>query len=209
MGHSFVVGLKDHFRNNGLLALDQTELARQVAKRLQVNDFIQEVHLVGGRGARLEDVTEKNMGLVALEPDIVLLEMGTNDLVGFRDPASLARSLREKAQEIQKKCKAVVGILSIIPREGGLGGLSVEEFEFRRASVNRAVAILVRGERAIFACKHKGFTEVQCGGEKFPLEVSDWSEDGIHPNSREGRIRYKKSLRTALCRGWKKLVDFQ
>ena len=103
----------------------------------------------------------------------------------------------------------MVSILSTLPRADNLNNMSATEFYLRRDELRQGyhAALTTPGPIQFFA--HKGFHEIQKDNSKSILPIDIWSKDGIHPNTLEGRERYKKSIRTALCYAFTNLKKFK
>ena len=172
---------------------------------LKVDHYVRRVFLLGQSGAKVTEFDVPHLVLRRIDPLIILVELGTNDLAaGVRAPV-VADSLQVLAQDLHHRYRAVVGVMSVLPRDKGLQDMTAKEF---REEVQQLDDILKQcwvGSSAIFYHKHKGFWEMQDKSKKFDLPVSAWSKDGIHPNSERGRARYKSSLRTAIYKALKSL----
>ena len=123
-GHSFVSGLAEHLANSAPRARTPSE----VAIALRVSQLVTEVTLLGQRGAKVNNLA---VSLKHERADILVLDIGTNDLVIDPSPnnrlkvaaliMSLAKSLLDDGNVRHIIC-------SVIPREEGLRGAHVGDF---------------------------------------------------------------------------------
>jgi hypothetical protein len=162
--------------------------------------------LLGVPGALIPSYEVPIYTISQIRPSIILIDLGSNDLVGNVNCSVLAHTLFQIAQCCKEAFQAIVGICSILPRTGNLGRCTSDQFEYAMSNFNNLTKSLVVHDPLIFYHSHIGFWEKQDGrGHKAKLPVSEWSLDGIHPNHPNGRKKYKNSLRNALCKAVKLL----
>ena len=152
LGHSFVRSLSDHYLNN----FKGSYMPLDIAKALLVNDNVSGVHLYGISGALAVSFPYPTEWLDKLAPQILLLELGSNDLARDIDVELVARSLLDAATWLHQCYHAIVGVLSVVPRFEGLQS-SPSVF---RLNLNRLETILkmaISGSPFLFFHKHKGF----------------------------------------------------
>jgi hypothetical protein len=204
IGHIFVSGLDDHFRVK-FRTVHPAQLERQVAMELQVSEHVGGVFLLGRSGAQAMSFHIPEIALQGIRPEIVLVELGSNDIVAGQQPKQLASRIFDIARQLTSTFEAVVGICSVVRRTEKLGALDAGKFDTMMAAVNKEIKQLVVSgtETRIFYHSHKGFWHVETNNKKEDLPVSVWSWDGVHPNRGEGRKRYKNSLRNAISKGLK------
>lgn len=113
IGHSFVQGLLDHLQNKKT----NTIQPRNIAVSLKVNHSVKGVQLVGKRGALVKDLPEL-FERSNINPDIVILSIGVNDITNGENPNTLADTVCEFAEELVTKDGGYisVAVLSITPR---------------------------------------------------------------------------------------------
>ena len=203
LGHSFIQGLLQHYEHSWTGHPSLFE--HQVAKNLEISCNVKRVFLFGKNGATVESLELPWTLLRNVHPAIILLDLGTNDLVMGVTPDVLAGFLVNLARTCRDAFNAVVVILSVIPREGNLACWTPGEFKKLINQLDIEVKKIIVSERKIIFHKHKGFFQTECDGVKADLPVYSWSKDGIHPNRPEGRTKYKKSLRNAVFKALKLL----
>jgi len=199
-GHSFVSGLRDHFRSryeNTLL--NDIPLEGFVASQLRIDHHVQEVHLLGQSGAVASDFLLPHNFVT---PDIVLIELGTNDIAQGMGGTEAADIIFELSQNLSLSYKCVVIVLSVLPRVSSLG-CEVSVFDRERSVLETALKGKVSGCKEIKYFKHKGFWAREIQGQKFPIDIWEWSRDGVHPNSVLGRHKYKVSVWAAILEALK------
>ena len=204
LGHSFVSGLDQHFRAK--YKGQPQALESHIALELKVDRNIASVTLLGQSGAKALNFEAPTYILDKIRPNIIILDLGSNDLAEGIVPEVVRDKIVAIAEGLQDAYSAAVGILSVLPREKGV---SLGPAAFRQAfeAYNLSVKIATRNLTPIFFFSHKGFWEQQVTmGQaifKLPMLLEAWSKDGIHPNSIEGRKKYKNSIRTAICQAIK------
>jgi lysophospholipase L1-like esterase len=200
IGHSFVVGLDQHFRDR--YRGPEGKYPCFLANQLKVDHNIKAICMLGQSGAKAVGFDTPAYTLGKIKPDIILIDLGTNDLAQAIPVETVRDKLVSLADDLQNTHNAVVGIMSILPREKGIH-TSALEFKAKAGLCNLSLKIAIRNLKPIFFFSHKGFWERQIlmGSQTFKVErqVEEWSKDGIHPNSQEGRKNYKNSIRTAIC----------
>ena len=176
-----------------------------VAKDLKIDDYVARVFLYGVSGAKVHNFNIPRLMLSRIRPSIILLDLGTNDLVGGAKVSVLVNGLRDMAIDLRDDLQAVVVIMSVLYRAEGLGGFTPESFKHEVEKFNLELSLRVKDDANVVFHKHKGFWEQEMGGKKVELPIESWSRDGIHPNSSQGRLRYKKSIRAAMVKALKVL----
>jgi len=119
-----------------------------------------------------------------LAPQMLCLDLGSNDLDVGTDPVQLANSYVHWARELTTRYGITVTILQALPRrEAQFPGSREATISF-----NTRVASLVKGKKAIHYWTHKGFWSPNS-----PL----LDGKGIHP-SPKGMRKYAFSIRRAI-----------
>lgn len=186
LGHSFVHSLHSH------LTPDNSLSGAAIARKLNIEQIIQEFHMQGDRGARVcsSAFTLPHRLLQRLRPDFVILDYGTNDLAIGTPPFEVAAKLVELAEKLRKQYHvAAVAICSIINRDRGIYNLSPSQFAAAAYQVNNYLRNFVQADLRTHYHVHKGF---------WTTPIAQWSRDGIHPNSKHGRKLYIRSIRKAV-----------
>jgi len=198
IGHSFVNSLDDHLQNTRLKQnLHPATLETDLVKELRVAENLS---LVGQRGASLNNFQIPDFFLKQVNPGVIVLDLGTNDLAKGTPTETLILRLYQFACHLATSYVTKVVLLSIIPRASGFSnGMSKEAFDMAYKLVNSGLQDKCRGNELVLFWKQKGFYETEVQKRKFPRPIEDWSFDGIHPNRPEGRKLYKSSIRAALC----------
>lgn len=147
------------------------------------------VHLHGIGGRTVKKLIQFDLDVVsALAPDVVILEIGTNDLSLTR-PEVVGSEIEEFVRLLRQTFKVkVIGVCEVIPRGA----------KFPHASnFNRAVPILNEYLRVVldeldnvFCWRHKGFAAPAC---------DPYLPDGVHVNS-GGQYWLYRSYRGAITR---------
>jgi len=170
-----------------------------VAQELKVSQHIPEVFLFGQCGAMAQDFVLPVDFILNTGISLVVIDLGTNDIVSGRSPEVIAQDVIRLARVVRQQARCIVGMLSIVPRSHKIGNLSYAEFCGRMCQVNTLVKQTVSGLSGIFFQRQKGFYELEIAGRKTMRCVLEWSKDGVHPNDEggDGRARYKNSIRLA------------
>ena len=203
VGHSFVRHLERSLQGK-YMADHPSCLERRYAQELKVDENIRRVFLVGKSGATVMQPSIPRYLISRIRPQMILLEYGSNELSRGERPTLVADKIFSLAADIGSDFNSVVGILSVVPREGNLKGVNPVQFMASMMTLERLLKEKVASMQKIFYHKHQGFYEYQNkSGEKSRLPVSAWSDDAIHPARPRGMERYKKSIRAAIFKGLK------
>ena len=157
----------------------------QISKYLKLDKLVSEFHLIGERGAKILNSNFDLPPLHFIQPDIIILQYGSNDLAAGSPPLSVATRIVDIAHLLLSKypsIKAVV-VLSILPRSN-ITHLNDNIFKCNGFLDN------------YFEVESKNHYKVLQGFWDKPISV--WSRDFIHPNSRHGRTTYKNNLRRVI-----------
>lgn len=196
MGHSFVAGLRQFLLNEGH---QYVPIEKYTASRLKVSNLVHSVSLVGKRGATIRDIHA--LLPQPIEDDILLLDIGTNDIVQGVPIQHLCQSTIQLVKMILTLGPSVVCVLSVVPRAAGLSSLSEQDFLERALALEQALKPQLALIKNAIYHKHKGFYEVESQGKKTYMSPYAWSRDGIHPNrpgNTNGKKKYMNSLRNAI-----------
>ena len=132
-----------------------------------------------------------------IKPDIIALDLGINDLAQGESPWQSAVDTYLIAKELVESYYCLVYICGALHRESGMSN-TVLNMKNLVLDFNDDLKELCVGEEFIFFHRHRGFWEDE---SHHVLPVEFWSKDGIHPNSFEGRDKYKNSIRRLFSNG--------
>ena len=186
IGHSFVHGLASH------LSSDPQPTGSYLARKLNLNRIIQELHMHGERGSRVcsSSFSLPHRLLKRVKPDFVILDLGTNDLAAGAHPFDVAAKLNSVADRLHTQYHVrTVLICSILYRKSHLRNLTREQFTQAAFDTNNFLKKSTEASPRTIYHVHKGF---------WTTPISQWSRDGVHPNTSHGRTNYKKSIRCAV-----------
>ena len=180
LGHSFVRRLSSDLRSN----FD----ARAAEHFNLLGDAVIHVHGVGGRTVkklRLDD-----LGVVyALTPDVIILEIGTNDLVANR-PEVVGSEIDDLVQLLlQSYSVRVIGVCEVIPR------VRAPFFNAAAPILNQYLTDVLELCPNVFSWRHTGFSNPT---------VSPYLPDGIHLNP-QGQYSLYRSYRGAILKALRSL----
>ena len=203
VGHSFVAGLNHHFlcgKGRARLANGVDSLPAYVTKTLEVDDYFRAIHMLGMRGATIQQLSQFTPQLVTLKPTILIIDLGSNDLSAFHHGHSDIMKLTSRYYEsILKLLKAsgasLAYICSCLPRNANIARQTPQQFLQSMHTFNTSMKAYCCTNNKLIFHTHKGFIN---DPNRQPLPISTWSRDGIHPNTSYGREHYKKSVRNIL-----------
>ncbi len=139
------------------------------------------------------DIDDEILALSALDPDIILISLGSNDLIfPDTDPTLLADRICEIADSIDTRRRARQFVfVSCLDRAA-----APVNFSDRMEEFNNALESLCENRTDFLFYRIRGFSFDQSGN---PLPVATWSDDGIHP-SKEGKYfaKFAYEIRAAL-----------
>lgn len=187
LGHSFVRGAHDHAAN-----VARSYSPQELARHFQVHHLCHELHFHGQRGAMA--ITDSPFPLSRtvirnVQPDFVILDLGTNDLALGKSPLEVAVELLDIAKILIANYRVKhVTLCSIINRASRLS-ITTEQFATAAYLCNKYLMDLCEVEARVHFHMHKGF---------WSSSPNEWSRDGIHPNNPIGRKKYRASLRKAV-----------
>ena len=180
LGHSFVKSIHDHFAGP-----DNTINARNLCYRFNVEGLVSKIYLHGIRGATVTGNFNIPSSLIEdISPQIIILELGSNDLVEDRSIESIASSLVTLAEELSGR----KGVISVII----CGVLFRKELRGKSKQLKELNSVLnFRADQN----KKLNFHEHKFLKKEALQKIS---RDGIHPNTSLGRKLYIKSISWAL-----------
>lgn len=161
LGHSFVKRLRQDLES-GFHGLAKPDFGLKGSAT---------VHLFGVGGRTVSKVQQHDLHVVSLvAPDIVLLEIGTNDL-SHRAPEVVGSSLEELVHLLLREFSVrVIGVCHVIPRGANCSHFS--DFNAKAGVLNRYLSVVLEPIPNVFSWYHKGFTN--------PAQAL--LADGVHVN---------------------------
>ncbi len=140
-GHSFLYSLGHYFQSLHRITHSPHYYAQFCANQLKFSHKIGKVYLRGQRGAHVCPGSVKPFILPietikVIKPQVVILDVGSNDLVSGFDSATVASSIIYIAEKVRDDLEVEdVRICSILPRTA-TGGLSPQLFASRAYDLN-------------------------------------------------------------------------
>ena len=186
LGHSYVSSLADHLQN----FCPSTLGPDTAASLMGISNHFSHLHLHGQSGAAILKPDSFTVPYAALHfhrPQVVLLEFGSNDLACGAEPLPVASAIVALAKELVSLGVRRTIIFGPLIRTANLSvTLDIMTANSRRC--NTILYHLCDVEKQLEFRTHNGFWDVP---------VHQWSRDGIHPNTQEGRRKHKRSIRFA------------
>lgn len=147
------------------------------------------VHLFGIGGRTVPKLREYDLhALERFLPQIVLLEIGTNDL-SHASPEVVAKEIVDFVSFlVSRQFVHVVGICHLIPRTGSFTHVDFNKLNRSAKILNANVKIALEPFSNVFCWSHRGFTE--------PSDEL-YLPDGVHVNS-DGQYVLYRSYRGAI-----------
>ena len=204
IGHSFIRRLQaEHFPTHAANITTRPN-ARLLAKSLDLTDYYSGIYTVCHKVntvKSLSSVIAEIKNIVAkVNINIILLDLGSNDLAQLANVSprlclKLAEIITDFALTLRKKfCKGVI-IHSVVPRTRRLAA-SPPVFTSNLKLYNNFVKQFLATEQTEKFVKLKGFYPSGCPA--LHTSVAEWSGDGIHCTTKEGRHRYTARVRHSL-----------
>ena len=186
-GHSFVKSISDHFST-----IDCAIDSRKLCYKFKVEAILRKFYLHGIRGAKVTDNFDHKSLIESFQPQIVIIDLGSNDIVGGTSVNHIADSLIDLAVKISEvPCVIVVAICGIL---------------FRKELTGRYREL--RDLNSLIKSKTSNFPKIVFHEHKLLKKepLAKISKDGVHPNTTLGRSLYVKSIHWALhsiCKEYK------
>ena len=179
-GHSFTRRLRDWCQTNGKIDLG-------LSGEREINVFW---HGVGGAiispPSSPKSIWQDLPIVESLSPDIVFLDIGTNDLARSNDPHGVARAIFDLACHIARHLSKSVVISQILPRR------HPSSFAYKVNACNTTLEALCTSHPTIKFWTHSR-------NNFFSRFVTDFvAPDGVHVCNDRGMHRYYYSVRSAV-----------
>ena len=177
LGHSFVRRLSSFLSHSNIYS-----------HNLGLQD-VAEIALFGVGGRTIAKLEKFDLGFVrAWKPDIVILELGTNDLTKF-PPESVGSSLEELVQLLYENCSVkVIGVCQVIKRCPPPP--KMPDFNSRVIKLHKYLKVVLEPSQFCFYWRHIGFWNPSSG---------IYLEYGVHLNNL-GLIKLCRSYRGAVLK---------
>ena len=171
LGHSFVKRLKGDLEAGFDSRVDRNFNLRGSAF----------VHMFGVGGRTVSKLRNHDLHvLTRLAPDVVILEIGTNDLSQL-GPEVVASEIEDFVSMLRKKFSVrVIGVCQVIPRGESYAGF--QSFNSKVPVLNQCVCALLEHIDNVFCWYHKGFSNPLSG----PI-----LHDGVHLDPRGQYYLYR------------------
>ena len=199
VGHSFIRRFRDTIlRDSPFVGKDilckNSQAAAIFADKLRINEHFQQVFTISQRLYFIHQLSRIQKQLLEIRPDIVLVDIGSNDLANltFANPGrclALATAIFDFAQTIISSTTVIIN--SVLPRVGRLN-CSPKTFLENCTYFNNFLKHLCSSTPNIKYQKLRGFF----GSD--PEHKLSWSLDGIHCNASAGQRMYTTRLRQTL-----------
>ena len=199
-GHSYVYSFEKYLQDLDRKTNSNLHSSKFCPNHLKVSNKIGSVFFSGQRGAHICPGSDKPyilpISLVnAIKPQVVVLDIGTNDIVSWFNPLHVATSIIHVAEHMRDNLGVRdIRICSVLSRVA-MRDMVKEDFLCRAYEVNGHLRELCLSAPCIFYHLHEGFWQTE---DHQVLSVDSWSWDGIHPNLKSGRDKYVKCMRSAL-----------
>ena len=134
-----------------------------------------------------------------VQPNILILELGTNDLCSNQHSAhEVANRIFSIGSDfLSNTSVGVIVMCKVVDRRRLRDGLSHEEFELKRQEYNRLLHTKAASDRRFIIYRHDRNTIVS-------LRRGEVSSDNIHVTTADGFRLYNFSIRSAAVKGLKR-----
>ena len=182
VGHSFVRRFNDGLKRT----------RRSPKQQLGLNNSVGSIYISGKGGAMADQILSN---YAPASTDILILDLGTNDLCGSFDGATLAEKVTQYLEEYIERYPnlKLIYIFEIVERLR-TRNISKKEFDYERFVYNRKMSELASCSSIIHFRKQEGLTR-----------INQWSNDGIHPNTAYGSNQYMMNIRRTIMDGVRRM----
>ncbi len=174
MGHSNVSGCYDYYMNK-FDYVHPSVRDQYIAHDLYVDHNFKNVFLVGQSRATTKSIPVPYLFASHVYPDLVILELGSNDIVNGETPYIVAERIFAIGEKIHSLYGSLVGFISVLPRLGNLRKITPLDFNFAMTEVNNSLQMYAKRKYWSFYHKHKGFWEIEEEGNKRVRPINTWS----------------------------------
>ena len=130
----------------------------------------------------------------ATSPDLLLLELGSNDLAAGTDPYELARQVTSLCRKLCDRTSVGVIVLFLVVERRRSWNTDPESFDVNRRIFNRLMKLASRQDNRLLVTRHDRSILVN-------LRPGRISADDIHVTSPLGLRLYHFSVRRAMTKG--------
>jgi lysophospholipase L1-like esterase len=187
MGHSFINNLDNDIKRH----LKRNKRSSK-ARVMDCEDINVTPHFNGLSGATMKRFDELIVKPETLNPKIIILEMGSNDLCWEScQPTKLAETMVNKAASLFNVYSnlELIAICHITQKLSiSKGDKKVEKFNTQAVVYNEKLTELVRNEIGLIKWTHRGVAHMS----------DELTNDGTHLNTGEGAYKYFSSLCNAI-----------
>lgn len=196
LGHSFIRRMRDELmpRTDGMMrGLDINYFpptpAELFAKKMALSDHIQHVYVMSNRVNMISDLNSFDCTELVrqVQPDLIFMDIGSNDLacLGAVSPVQVMQLVSVLVKFAESQKTEVVIVCAILPRTGDLETTPATFLENMNLYNDYLFNICSTSKKLVFH-SHRGITTGHdlLMGRLVPrrLEVSAWTEDGVHLN---------------------------
>ena len=152
---------------------------------------------VPGQPLRASSCTYQKDLILALAPKYVILDIGGNDVHSEANPEEIAHHKLSMAKELLGLGVEMVALTTILPRDVTRVIPSVH-YRAKAESTNNFTSFLLDDDpqsRHLLFHAHRGFWR---DANHNVTDTTEWSTDGIHPDTPKGMSKYQASITSAI-----------
>ena len=206
VGHSFIRRFRDyhlpyHAGGHDILQPNAVRAA-QLSDALNLEHHVEGVHTYADNVVMADDLTHSIPLIRAVRPNIVLMDIGSNDLANLHmtdhfSSLDLATRVFDIAKQYnEQRSVPMVIINSILPRSNNIACMA--DVFLRNAEHYNNVVSNYCDKKKIIYNKQRGFHFMEIQGQQVSHPVSSWSKDGIHCDIPQSMAQYTQRLRRAI-----------
>jgi len=160
------------------------------SKILRTKESVEELYFHGVSGATVGNFRIPHHTLKQLQPDIIVIQLGSNDIDNGSPPLNVGTSLVQHATSLRDQYKAKLVICSITYR-GPLATKNSEDFKLKVDMCNKIIYNYCEVEESVEYFKLRGY---------WNTPMNTWSRDQLHPHPH----KYSKNIRRAIINAMRK-----